>query len=47
VLGLRPYGWDTTTKKIVAVGTYDHYKSSLTGEWLPPQSKYALSSTSG
>jgi branched-chain amino acid transport system substrate-binding protein len=47
VLGLRPYGWDTTTKKIVAVGTYDHYKSAITGEWLPPQSKYVLSSSSG
>jgi len=42
VLGLRPYGYDTATKKIVAVGTYDQYKSSLTGEWLPPESKSAL-----
>jgi branched-chain amino acid transport system substrate-binding protein len=42
VLGLRPYGYDAATKKIVAVGTYDTYKSALTGEWLPPQSKYAL-----
>ena len=43
VLGLRPYGYDTTTKKIVAVGTYDQYKKSLTGEWMPAESKYALS----
>ncbi|HUA69792.1 MAG TPA: ABC transporter substrate-binding protein [Solirubrobacteraceae bacterium] len=47
VIGLRPYGWDATTKKIVAVGTYDHYKSAITGEWLPPQSKYVLSSSAG
>jgi ABC-type branched-subunit amino acid transport system substrate-binding protein len=42
VLGVRPYGYNYATSKLVAVGTYPQYRSVLTGEWLPPQSKYAL-----
>jgi hypothetical protein len=42
VLGVRPYTWDATAKKIKAVGNYSDYTPDLSGEWLPPESKYVL-----
>jgi branched-chain amino acid transport system substrate-binding protein len=42
VLGVRPYTWDAAAKKIKAVGNYSDYTSALSGEWLPPESKYVL-----
>jgi branched-chain amino acid transport system substrate-binding protein len=42
VLGVRPYTWDAAAKKIKAVGNYADYTSALSGEWLPPESKYVL-----
>jgi hypothetical protein len=42
VLGVRPYTWDAATSKIKAVGNYADYLPSLSGEWLPSESKYVL-----